>query len=87
MFFQDPPFQLLNLGANFPFSFFGFGNPKEEGSYKTFVLRDVETGEFEVWATNRWSHVCISYQKSNGHLRVVKVRGRRDHQVCAGFVP
>ncbi len=69
---QDPPFQLLNLGANFPFSFFGFGNPKSAGSYKTFVLRDVETGEFEVWATNRWSHVCLSYRRRDGHLRVVK---------------
>ncbi len=64
----------MNFGANFPFSFFGFGNPKREGSWKSFVLRDPETGEFEVWATNRWSHVCLSYRKRDGHIRVVKVR-------------
>ena len=69
---QDNDFNLLWFDASFPYSFFGFGHPRKKGSYKSFLIRDPERDDFEVWATNRWSHVCLSYEKRTGHLRIVK---------------
>ena len=70
---------LLDFGADYPESFFQFGHPRAEGSFKAFVLRDAgSTDDYEVWATNRWSHMCLSYRKSDGFIRVVKVLTRRD---------
>lgn len=66
--------QLLWFGANFPYSFFGFGFPKVHGSYKSWLLKDPDSGDFGVWASNRWSHVCLAYSRANGLVRVVKVR-------------
>ncbi len=39
----------------------------------SYLLKDPGSDNFEVWATNRWSHVCLSYQKMSGYMRVVKV--------------
>jgi len=64
---------MLWLDATFPYSFFGFGHPIAKGSYKSYLIRDPDRAGFEVWATNRWSAFCLSYEKENGHLRIVKV--------------
>ena len=63
---------MLWLGANYPESFVGFGHPRSVGSYKSFLLKDPERSGFEVWASNRWSHLCLIYEKDNGRLRIVK---------------
>lgn len=69
---QDSNFQLMWFGAMFPFSFFGFGYPREHGSYKSWVLYDPLSNDFEIWASNRWTHVCFSYDKRTSFVRVVK---------------
>ncbi|CAM6054348.1 unnamed protein product [Sphagnum tenellum] len=63
---------LLWLGAGYPYSFFGFGYPIRHGSYKSWLLKDPDTGDFEVWASNRWSHMCLAYNKATGLVRIVK---------------
>ncbi|CAM6054349.1 unnamed protein product [Sphagnum tenellum] len=72
--FQTVPnrWQLLWFGTGYPFSFFGFGYPQKHGSYKSWLLKDPDTGDFEVWASNRWSHICLAYNKATGLVRVVK---------------
>ena len=66
--------QLLWLNANYPYSFFGFGYPRKEGSYKSWLLRDPESGDFGIFATNRWSHMCLSYRAEDGFIKVAKVK-------------
>ncbi len=68
----DPEWDLTWFGANYPFSFLGFGSPRQKGFYKSFLLRDPDESDFEIWSSNRWSHVCLAYQKSDGYLRIVK---------------
>ncbi len=50
-----------------------FGYPKKNGSYATSLINDPRTGEYDVWGTNRWSHVCFSYRKKDGFTLLVKV--------------
>ena len=71
--FQEAEMQLLWLNANYPYSFFGFGYPRKEGSYKSWLLRDPESGDFGIFATNRWSHMCLSYRAEDGFIKVAKV--------------
>ena len=66
---------MLWFGANYPHSFFGFGYPRAHGSYKSWLLKDPATGDFEVWASNRWSHACFAYERETARVAVVKVRG------------
>ncbi len=44
------------MDAGYPATFIGFGHPEEDGSYKTFLLKDPKTGQYEIFATNR----CVS---------------------------
>jgi len=66
-------FQLTDLSARYPMSFFAWGFPRKRGSYKSFFLHDVENGNWEIWATNRWIHLCLAYEKKTGFLKIIKV--------------
>ncbi len=68
----DSLVNLLYLRAAYPKNFFGFGYPKVRGSFKSYLLQDPETDEWEIWATSRWIHVCIAYRKRDGFLKVIK---------------
>ncbi len=65
---------MLNFGANIPATFIAFGHPQEEGSYRGLLVKEEESDYDSLWATDRWIHVCFSYEKSSAMLRVVKVR-------------
>ena len=67
-------FNMLWLGAWYNFSFFGMGNPRGPGSYASFLLKYPGTKEFKIWIPNKWTHICISYEKRTSFLRMVKVR-------------
>ena len=61
------------LGAwNTP-TWFGFGYPIDHGSYKSYVLREPETGSYQLWVPNKWTHLCFGYEKEASFLRMVKV--------------
>ena len=65
---------LMRVGARYPYPFIAFGNPRKKGSYGSFLIRDPDRTDdgFEIWASNRWSSFCLSYTKSQGNLKVVK---------------
>ncbi len=44
-----------------------------QGLFDTFNFQDADSGDWEVWATNRWTHVCIAYEKKRGFIKVIKV--------------
>ncbi len=69
---KDSDFNMMWFAASYPNTFFGFGHPRVKGSYKSMFVRDPSRSGFEVWETNRWSHVCFSYEKKNGYIRMVK---------------
>ncbi len=41
-------------------------------SQNLFIL-DPDSGESEIWETNRWSHVCFAYEKKTGWAKIIKV--------------
>ena len=63
----------MTFGARVPVMFFTFGSPRAKGSHKAFLLTDPDTGEYIIWTANRWSHVCIAYEKARGFIKVVLV--------------
>ncbi len=57
-----------------PNSFFGFGNPKAKGSYGSFLLHAKdEHGPMELFGIDRWTHVCLAYEKDPGTVKVFRV--------------
>ena len=54
------------MAAWHPTSFFGFGTGR------TFLVRDPDRTDFETWTSNRWTHFCLSYDKQEGVLLLVK---------------
>ncbi len=69
---QLSDFRLMTLGANYPRTFVTFGHPQAKGTYNSYLLKDIETGSYEIWATSQWNHFCLSYQR-DGTIRTVKV--------------
>ncbi len=61
------------MDASYPFSIIGFGHPEAAGSYKTFLLKDPKTGSTNIFATYRWIHYCVSFEKRSTHLLIVMV--------------
>ncbi len=45
--------QFFFMDAAYPATFLGFGHPQKAGSYKTFLLKDPETEQFNIFATYR----------------------------------
>ncbi len=65
-------FKFLSLGA-IDHGFFTFGHPREKGSYKSYLLYDPVSESFDVWSTNKWTHLCLSFESSTSFIRMTKV--------------
>ena len=51
-------------------AFFGnFWGPAQS----IYIIKDLETGEFNIWHPSRWHHLCYAYDKSSSHIGLVKV--------------
>ena len=61
---------MLVFDAWYPETFFKVGYPETT----SYLLQDLQTTSYNIWRPNKWTHVCISFDKSNLHLRVVKVK-------------
>lgn len=70
---EDPEFSLLQFGAEYPFTFLSFGHPRAKGSFKSYLLKNPGSGSFEIWETNKWTHLCFAFQGQRGILHVIKV--------------
>ncbi len=64
---------MLKLAAMYPQTTFIFGYPQVEGSFVGLTLQDTETGAFNIFNTDIWTHQCMAYNKDTNHLIVVKV--------------
>ena len=47
-------------------SFFFFGK-------MNWILKDMKTGSFLVWSTNRWHSICVTFDRNTSHITLVKV--------------
>ncbi len=55
-------------------NFIGFGYPRQKGSYKSWIMQDVDDhGINELFAANRWMHFCLVYRKRDGLFKVIRV--------------
>ena len=52
--------------AGYQESFLMFGNIN-------WILKDPKTQSFRMWITNRWHHICLSYDRNTSHISLMKV--------------
>ena len=38
-----------------------------------WIIKDPESNKFQLWITNNWHHICLSYDRSTSHVIFVKV--------------
>ncbi len=50
---MDDLFTMLYFDVSYPMNFFGFGYPKKHGSFKSYLMQDPVTEDWEIWATYR----------------------------------
>ena len=39
-----------------------------------WIMKEAESQKFQIWNTNRWHHICLSFNKTTSHLTFVKVK-------------
>ena len=39
-----------------------------------WIMKEAESQKFQIWNTNRWHHICLSFNKITSHLTFVKVK-------------
>jgi hypothetical protein len=39
-----------------------------------WIMKEFESQKFRIWNTNRWHHICLSFNKNTSHVTFVKVR-------------
>ncbi len=64
---------MLKMAAMYPMSSFVFGYPQEQDRFVILTLKDPESGDFNLFDTDLWTHVCMAYDKETSHLRFFKV--------------
>ena len=40
-----------------------------------WIVKDLQTNGFQLWAPNKWHHFCLSFDKNSSHIRLIKVSG------------
>ena len=61
------------LRAQYPATWFLFGPTYQHFGHSNWIVKDPITNEFDIWRTNNWHHLCISYDKVNNLLSMTKV--------------
>ena len=85
--FKDPKILLIQephannnflmLNAQYPHTWFHFGNVYYESARSNWILKDPVKNNFNIWYANKWQHLCISYSKLTSYISVVKVRNNK----------
>lgn len=58
-------FARLSMGDSDTFLFFGNMN---------WIVKELQTNKFQIWSTNKWHHVCLSFDRTQFHLKFFKVK-------------
>ena len=66
---SEPEMRLLRIATRYPRTFIQFGYPETT----SYLLQEVDTQRFQIWVPQKWTHLCISFQKRDMHIRIVKV--------------
>ena len=61
------------ISAQYPATWFFFGNNFGQNAESNWVLKDPLTNDFNIWRMNTWHSVCIAYNKENSHIAFIKV--------------
>ena len=59
----------------YPKSFFGLGLTNDDGQSvsSSWILKNPDTNDFNIWFAFKWHHVCFAYESTKSHISVVKV--------------
>ena len=63
----------MTMDASYPSTWFHFGNQNRENARSNWIMKDLFRNSFLQWYVDKWHHLCISYDKKNNHIAVVKV--------------
>ena len=58
-----PFFSTMSMGEP---AFINFGN-------LWLIVKDMEKNTFHIWSTNKWHHICLSFDRLKYHLKLYKV--------------
>ena len=61
------------LHFKYPYSFFGWGFDSNPRSFKSWLLKDPKTNNFDIWCAYKWHHVCFAYDSNTNHIVLIKV--------------
>ena len=53
-------------------TFVTFGNNWSDAT-KDFIIKDPILETFNIWTMNRWTHLGFAFEKTTGHVSLVKV--------------
>ncbi len=63
----------LNVGDKI--TFIGFGKDID-GNIPSWIVQKKGSRDYKKWSTNKWHHICMSYDRSTSHVIVVMVRAK-----------
>ena len=67
------------ISAQYPATWFFFGNNHIPNADSNWVLKDPITNDFNIWRMNTWHSVCMAYNKENSHIAMIKVSFLHSH--------
>ena len=67
------------ISAQYPATWFFFGNNHRPNADSNWVLKDPITNDFNIWRMNTWHSVCMAYNKEKSHIAMIKVSCLHSH--------
>ena len=64
----------MNAPADYPATWFGFGNNYISDASASWILKNPFTKEFNIFYMNKWHHLCLAYEKNTNKISMIKVR-------------
>ena len=61
----------LYMYARYPQSWMSFGHYENPTAFTGLILSENQI--YNIWATQRWHHLCLAFDKANWGIRIVKV--------------
>ena len=65
----------LYVYARYPYTWMSFGHYEhhENDTFVGYIISENDPPDYLVWATNRWHHLCLAFDKANHKISIVKV--------------
>ena len=65
--------RMMKIAAMYPKTSLIFGYPQKQDHFAILTPKDPASGMFNIFDTDLWTHMCLSYDKETSNLRYFKV--------------